>query len=161
MRYFQGIENSLRWCRGILSDHARVRVFHVINQGSQTRGPRAACGPTDAFVRPANTSKKYQEYNIWSNLAIFEGFSCILRPAENFISRMWPSNQFEFETLVLNNTNIKRSNYSQSWANDLLLPNCNHLSITTTILRSHWELLLHNWPLNSDHLSTTAWVPST
>ena len=28
-----------------------------LEQGSQTRGPRAACGPPDALVRPANTSK--------------------------------------------------------------------------------------------------------
>ncbi len=30
---------------------------HTIDQGSQTRGPRAACGPPEAFVRPANISK--------------------------------------------------------------------------------------------------------
>ncbi len=35
----------------------------------------------------------------------------------------------------------------------------NHqLSTTTTILRSHFELIFHKWPLNNDHLSTTAIV---
>jgi hypothetical protein len=29
----------------------------ALNQGSQTRGPRAACVPPDAFVRPVSISK--------------------------------------------------------------------------------------------------------
>jgi hypothetical protein len=41
--------------------------------------------------------------------------------------------------------------YSQTWTN-------NHLRIATTILRSHLELLLLTWPLNNDHLSTTATI---
>jgi len=28
-----------------------------LSQGSQTRGPRAACGPQDVFVRPATSLK--------------------------------------------------------------------------------------------------------
>ncbi len=32
------------------------------------------------------------------------------------------------------------------------------MSITTTILRSHLELLMHWWPLNNDHLSTTVTI---
>ena len=39
----------------------------------------------------------------------------------------------------------------QIWTKDHLQT----VSITTTILRSHFKLLLHNWPLNNDHLSTT------
>jgi hypothetical protein len=31
-----------------------------LDQGSQSRGPRAACGPPDAFVRHANLSKLYE-----------------------------------------------------------------------------------------------------
>ncbi len=30
---------------------------YVIVQGPQARGPRAVCGPPDAFMRPANISK--------------------------------------------------------------------------------------------------------
>jgi len=42
--------------------------------------------------------------------------------------------------------------YSQTWSND-------HLStITSTVLRSHIGLLLHKWPLNNDHLPTTATI---
>ncbi len=41
--------------------------------------------------------------------------------------------------------------YIQTWAND-------HLSITTGILRSHSKLILHKWPLNNDHLSTSATI---
>ncbi len=38
-----------------------------------------------------------------------------------------------------------------NWAND-------HLSTMTTILRTQLELLLHIWPLNSDHLWITATI---
>ncbi len=41
--------------------------------------------------------------------------------------------------------------YSQIWAND-------HLFLTTTILWFHLEILQHKWPLNNDHLSTTATI---
>jgi len=34
-----------------------VFKFHSLNQGSQTRVPRAACGPPDVFVRPATSLK--------------------------------------------------------------------------------------------------------
>ncbi len=37
-------------------------------------------------------------------------------------------------------------------------PNSDHLSITTTILWSHLELLLHKWTLNNEHLPTTATI---
>jgi len=47
---------------------------------------------------------------------------------------------------------------SQTWAND-------HLRITTTcqqrtytIFRSQFDLLKHKWPLNNDHVSTTATI---
>ncbi len=43
------------------------------------------------------------------------------------------------------------SPYSQTWAYD-------HLSIRTTVLRYHLKLLSHKWPLNNDHLSTTATI---
>ena len=33
-------------------------------------------------------------------------------------------------------------------------PNYHHLTITTTILRSHFKLFFHKWPLKNDHLST-------
>ncbi len=35
--------------------------YDAREQGSQTRGPRAACGPPNAFVRPANTSKNAEK----------------------------------------------------------------------------------------------------
>jgi hypothetical protein len=80
-----------------------------IEQGSQTRGPRAACGLPDALVRPANTSKhdkslKFDQIKLYLRAFLaFCGpqklFSYKLGPAEHFFSRMWPSNQFEFETL--------------------------------------------------------------
>ena len=30
-------------------------IFYILNQGWATYGPRAACGPREHFVRPANT----------------------------------------------------------------------------------------------------------
>ncbi len=48
-------------------------------------------------------------------------------------------------------------NYSQTWAT-------NHFRIATTclqrppIFRSHVKLSLHKWPLNNNHLSTTATI---
>ncbi len=45
-----------------------------LKQGSQTRGLRAACGPPDAFVRPTNNPKKWQNFKFWSNLAYFGAF---------------------------------------------------------------------------------------
>ncbi len=47
-----------------------ILLAHSLKQGSQARGPQAACAPPDAFVRPA----------------------------EHFFFGMWPSDQFEFET---------------------------------------------------------------
>ncbi len=47
---------------------------HTLTQGSQTRGPQAACGPPDAFVRPANTSKNDKSVKfdqIWLILRAF------------------------------------------------------------------------------------------
>ncbi len=77
-------------------------------QGSQTRGPWAACGPPDASVRPANNSKNDKSIKFDQILLILRAFlvncgpqklfSYKLRPVEHSFSRMWPSDQFEFET---------------------------------------------------------------
>ncbi len=48
--------------------------------------------------------------------------------------------------------------YSQTWANDHLRIATTCLSITTTILWLHLELLLLKWPLNNEHLSKTATI---
>jgi hypothetical protein len=39
-------------------------VEHGIEQGSQTRGPRAACGPPDALVRLVNIAKNDNIINL-------------------------------------------------------------------------------------------------
>jgi hypothetical protein len=71
---------------------------YPLRQGSQTRGPRAACGSPDALVRPANTSKNDKSIRkVWSNLAYFEGFSCILRPARVFLINCGPRSIFTLE----------------------------------------------------------------
>ena len=38
----------------------QVELKDQLNQGSQTRGPRAACGPQSNFMRPATTYPKCQ-----------------------------------------------------------------------------------------------------
>jgi hypothetical protein len=73
-----------------------------VDQDSQSRGP------PDVLVRPANTSKNDKSIKFDQIRLIFRGFlvycgpqklfSYKLRPAEHFFSRMWPSDQFEFET---------------------------------------------------------------
>ena len=45
--------------------------------------------------------------------------------------------------------------YSQTW---VTLPNSDHLPTTTTFMVSHFEFLLHKWPLNNDYLSSTATI---
>jgi len=41
-----------------------MRVNLALEQGSQTRGPRAACGPQEYFVRPAMLFGYFQIVNI-------------------------------------------------------------------------------------------------
>jgi hypothetical protein len=48
---------------------------HHLEQGSQARGPRAACGPPDAFVRPVIISKIDNIINFEKKLAYFKSFS--------------------------------------------------------------------------------------
>jgi hypothetical protein len=55
-----------------------------LDQGSQTRGPRAACGPPDAFVWPSRISKAEKIVNFLLNIALFESFLSYLWPAEAF-----------------------------------------------------------------------------
>ncbi len=78
-----------------------------LEQGSQTRGPLAAFGPLDAFVRPANISKIGKIISFDQIKLILSAFLVIcgpqklvskLRPAEHFFCGMWPSDKFEFET---------------------------------------------------------------
>jgi hypothetical protein len=82
-------------------------VVETLEQGSQTSGP------PNARQMP-NAKKTF----FLSNLAYFKGFSRVLRPAEaffscklqpakHFISRMWPSDQFEFETPALEHSVFK------------------------------------------------------
>jgi hypothetical protein len=39
---------------GVLFDKTGVYGNDVLEQGSSTRGPRAACGPPNIFMRPPN-----------------------------------------------------------------------------------------------------------
>ncbi len=90
--------------------------IYILDQGSQTRGPQATCGPPDAFVRPRNTSKNAKSIMfdqiklILRAFLVYCGpqklFSYKLRPADHSISRMWPSDQFEFETPVLDSVSV-------------------------------------------------------
>ena len=50
---------------------------------------------------------------------------------------------------LVNRWQKEESQYSQTW-------NYNHLQTMTTDLGSHFEFLLHKWPLKNDHLSTKA-----
>jgi len=40
-------------------------LIRCVRSGSQTRGPRAACGPRERFVRPAMLFGKFQRINIY------------------------------------------------------------------------------------------------
>ncbi len=80
-----------------------------IKQGSQTSGPRAACGPSGAFVRPALISKTYPMINFhqihlnFRTFYLFSGprnFFLKLRPAKHFSFEMWPSDQYELKTVI-------------------------------------------------------------
>jgi hypothetical protein len=75
---------------------------------------RAACGPPDAFERPANILKIDKSINfdqislIFGKFSLFEGYSCKLLPAKVFSIKMRPADQFylgmwpsEFETPAL------------------------------------------------------------
>jgi hypothetical protein len=50
------VENN-NICHKTNSMKRRPKNEYTLSQGSQTRGPRAACVPPDAFVRPANIPK--------------------------------------------------------------------------------------------------------
>ncbi len=78
-------------------------------QSDYCRGLKhTACGPLDAFVRPANTSKNDKSIKlnlIQLTLRAFlvnccpqNLFSYKLRRSGHFSTRIWPSDQFEFET---------------------------------------------------------------
>ncbi len=68
-------------------------LYHLI-QGSQTRGPRAASGPPDVFVRPA-TSLKLLKLLIKLRFFLYKGtFSLQLWPAETFFLLMRPASPF-------------------------------------------------------------------
>ncbi len=82
-----------------------------LTQGSQTHGPRVAFGPPAAFVRPGNLSKTDKINFFEQSWVTFRAFLVIcvsqklslikLWPAEHFFFRMWPFDQFEFETPAL------------------------------------------------------------
>jgi len=54
----------------------------TLDQGSQTRGPRAACGPRNYFVRPAAMSTNLQIFKIKT--------TCIIHFARKNIIRLRP-----------------------------------------------------------------------
>jgi hypothetical protein len=77
-------------------------------QETQTRGPRASCGPPDAFLRPVNISKSkiFDLINVilrtfLVNCGPQKLFSSKLWPAEPSFFGMFPSNKFEFVTPAL------------------------------------------------------------
>ncbi len=86
-------------CRLIESEFP---ICNDLEQGSQTRGP------PDAFVRPAITLKNDKSIKFDQIYLILTAFlvncgleklvSFKLRPAKHFFSKMWFSDQFEFET---------------------------------------------------------------
>ncbi len=97
----------------------------VLDQGSQT------CGTLDASVRSATNSKKLEiliKFNlIWDLLLEFCGTQRLFfhQNAEHFVFGMWPSDQFEFETLVLDQccpTKMLLSPHSPLVATEPLLP---------------------------------------
>ncbi len=49
-----------------------LQIKFDVDQGSQTQGPRATCGPPDAFVRPLNILKTNRIMNL-------DNFSLYLR----------------------------------------------------------------------------------
>ncbi len=106
-----------------------------LTQGSQKRGPWAACGPPNAFVRPASISKTENIINFGQIQLIFGNFSCKLwlarafsdklRPAKHFFFGMWPSHEFEFETPALTYTHVP---IGRSQLYSLIRSNCSNLS---------------------------------
>ncbi len=49
--------NNIMMQRNTQREAEKESSTKVVDQGSQTRGPRTACGPPDAFVWPARISK--------------------------------------------------------------------------------------------------------
>jgi hypothetical protein len=86
-----------------------------VSQGSQTRGPRARCGPLEVSVRPETlflTDKIRHFDQKWTNFAICHIFPYSgpwshshskLQPADLFSIQMWPFDGFEFETTAVRN----------------------------------------------------------
>ncbi len=83
----------------------------ILEHMSQTRGPRAACGPPDVFVRPATSLKLLK---LLLKLLFFvvsrhfqppivaRGDIFPLNAArEPFFVKMWPAYESEFETPIL------------------------------------------------------------
>ncbi len=102
------------WCKIILyliaGRRPRLWWSHILTKGSQTRGPRAKCGPPKARQNRQNKKFWSTTDKKWSNMAKFctkYGIFFTLwpysemRPAETFSIQMWPVNGFEFETPVL------------------------------------------------------------
>ncbi len=93
--------------------HSKI-VMTFMNEPCFRSGAQTS-GPWDAFVRPANTSKNAKSIKFDKIQLIFRAFPvycgpqklfpCKLRPAEHCFARIWPSNQFEFETPNNKNSN--------------------------------------------------------
>ncbi len=89
----------LSYCKNKLCLHTflmflKSSIDHSIDKGSQTHGPRAACGPPDVFVRPA-TSLKLFKLLIILRFLYYKGTSSLqLWPAETFFLLMRPASPF-------------------------------------------------------------------
>jgi hypothetical protein len=84
-----------------------------LKQGSQTRDPRAACGPPKVLVRPDkisnfDNSNTKNDQIVWPNFVLNMAFFSILWPAEPFLFKtaiaeafsiqIWLLDGLEFET---------------------------------------------------------------
>ncbi len=86
---------------------------------------------------------------IWSNINIKKPnliFPPIQTSRDREVLEDWPICEFHQHFRI--SFFVKIYKYSQILLND-------HMSIATTILRSHVELIIQKLPPNNDHLSTT------
>ncbi len=72
-------------------------IEDTLEQGSQTRGPRASCGPPDAFVRPANTSKNDKSIKLDQILLFLRAFFVKCGPQKLFLTNCGPWSIFSLE----------------------------------------------------------------
>ena len=91
-------------------------------QGSQTRGPRAACEPPDVFMQPALSSKLL--FLLIVETTVLFTFYALWWPAETFLPdcaarelvlhQMWPANIVEFETLALHAQDQRNKTFTKN-----------------------------------------------